>query len=128
MQEALGADFTDRIWSAQPSADDLATDNGLPSLPSISFPPLIRADARRADALDGVSRGRRLPEFLSQEHLTRLAGSRRVDIDVDPADGGDGDRFPLSVATTAPVQHAVGSSPASSCARQAARRIAVVEI
>ena len=37
MQDALGADSTDLNRSAQPSSNDLVTDNSLHSFPCISF-------------------------------------------------------------------------------------------
>ena len=53
MQDALGADSTDLNRSAQPSSNDLVTDNGLHSFPCISFVPFVQASARRADAPGG---------------------------------------------------------------------------
>lgn len=128
MQEALGADFTDLNWSAQPSSDDLATDHGLPSFPCISFAPMVHTIARRADALEGVLHGRRLRGPRSQEYFLRTADTHRLDIDIDPAVDGASYRLPLSRAMAALTRHAVCYEARSSSARRAVRRIAVVEI
>jgi len=80
MQDALGADLTYLTWSAQPSSNDLAKYHGLISYSCIAFAPLIEPIARRTDAMDGNSRGRRSRGPLSRQYPVRHADSSRLDI------------------------------------------------
>jgi hypothetical protein len=85
MQEALGADFTDLNWFAQPSSNDLATDQGRHSFPRISFTSLIRAIEHNARLPDGMPTSRRrlcVPLFQGYPH--RITNKLRLDIEIDP--------------------------------------------
>ncbi|MCK9379912.1 MAG: hypothetical protein M0P95_02460 [Sulfuritalea sp.] len=77
MQEALGADFTDLIWSAQPSSPDPATNHRLHSSSCIPFAPLVHPIAHGAVAPGDIPHGSR-----SREYLVRSACRHHLDIDL----------------------------------------------
>jgi hypothetical protein len=92
MQDALGADFADINRIAQPSSSDPDTGFRLHSISGSSFFPLLQASARRAIALSGILRGRRLRASGSRRQVSRNTNLHRRECDIGAVFGCGLDR------------------------------------
>jgi len=108
MQDALGADFADINRIAQPSSSDPDTGFRLHSISGSSFFPLLQASARRAIALSGILRGRRLRASGSRQRVSRSADLHRRECGIGAVFGCGLDRS--STGGALPIRYRADST------------------